>query len=317
MQGLRPGDGPHDGICPLKSVQYCSLFLLALQLSLECALAVGDPGLITGWIDEGIAVSSFEAGILGGEPEVGSMRAQENVAGQGVEHLKAVPVVLGDARIGLVADEFVAGVHVGAADDYYVESAARFGFVHCPGCGSLGVAWGEVGGEDGAAEAHDVAVVEDAVDMCWREVHGGICAVVEVRFAAGLDYGDIGVHDVILGSGEFQNRGAAGAVVIVGVTDEQYFDIAEFKAEGLDVLGDGGDRGLKAAVDEDVALRRDEEIGGEIFAADVIEVTGDAEGREGIGPGGNRGGGDVDRRGEEDGDAEESAKFQWSSAAEI
>ena len=89
------------------------------------------------------------------------MRAQENVAGQGVEHLKTVPVVLGDVGIGVIADEFVAGVHVGAADDYYMESAARFGFVHCPSGGSLGVAWGEAGGEDGAAEAHGVAVVED------------------------------------------------------------------------------------------------------------------------------------------------------------
>ena len=149
-------------------------------------------------------------------------------------------------------------------------------------------------GQLDARDAHGVAVVEDAVDMCWREVHGGICAVVEVRFAAGLDYGDIGVHDVIPGSGELLDAGASGAVVIVGVADEKDFDVAEFEAEGLDASADQRDRGFKTAVDEDVALRRDDEIGGEIFAADVIEVAGDAEGRERIGPGRVRGGNEVD-----------------------
>src|SRR5665213_111504 len=224
-------DCTHGGICPVKSVQYCSLFLLAIQLSLECALAVGDPDLVAGWIDEGVAVSGLETGILGGEPEVGSMRAEENVAGQGVEHLKTALVLLCNAGIGLVAYEFVAGVHVGAADDDHVESAAGFGFVEGPGGGSLGVACGEVGGEDGSAEAHGVAVVEDTIDMCGRKVHGGICAVVEVRFAAGLDYGDIGVHDVIPGAGELLNARTSGAVIVVGVTDEEDFDVAEFEAE--------------------------------------------------------------------------------------
>ena len=41
---------------------------------------------------------------------------------------------------------------------------------------------------------------------------------------------------------------------------------------------------FQVAVDEDVALRRGDEVGGEIFAADVIEIAGDAEGRKRPGP---------------------------------
>ncbi len=96
-------------------------------------------------------------------------------------------VVGGDLRIDLVADELVAGIDVGAADDDDVERAAGFGFVEGPGGGALGVAGGEVRGEHGAAEANRVAVVEDAIDVRGREVHDLVGGVVEVGAAAGLD----------------------------------------------------------------------------------------------------------------------------------
>ena len=40
---------------------------------------------------------------------------------------------------------------------------------------------------------------------------------------------------------------------------------------------DQGRRRFEIAVDEDVALRRDDEVGGEVFAADIVEISGDAE----------------------------------------
>ena len=75
-------------------------------------------------------------------------------------------------------------------------------------------------------------------------------------------------------------------MVVVAVADEQDLDVAEVEAEGFNALLDEGRAGFEVAVDEDVALGRDDEIGGEVLAADVIEVAGDAEGREGLGPGG-------------------------------
>ncbi len=64
----------------------------------------------------------------------------------------------------------------------------------------------------------------------------GCAAVLEVGFAAGLDDGDVGVHDVIFCAGELEDGGAAGAVVVVGVADEQDLDVAEMEAEGFDAL---------------------------------------------------------------------------------
>ena len=108
------------------------------------------------------------------------------------------------------------------------------------------------------------------------------CAVLEIGLAAGFDHGDVAVHDVVLCAGELVDRGAAGAVVVVRVADEQNLDVAEVEAEGLDALANQRQEDFEIAVDEDEALRRDDEVGGEVFAADVIEIAGDAEGRKGL-----------------------------------
>ena len=89
--------------------------------------------------------------------------------GSDFEHLEFVPVVVGDLRIGLVADQLVAGIHVGAADDDDVQGSAVFRLIERPGGGALGVAGGQVRGERGAAERHGIAVVQHAVDLRRRE----------------------------------------------------------------------------------------------------------------------------------------------------
>ena len=62
--------------------------------------------------------------------------------------------------------------------------------------------------------------------------------VIEVGFAAGFDDGDIAIHDLILCAGELLDLGTAGAVVVVGVADEQDLDVAELEAEGFDAFPD-------------------------------------------------------------------------------
>ena len=56
------------------------------------------------------------------------------------------------------------------------------------------------------------------------------------------------------------------------------------KPSVLDRFLDLRRRGFEIAVDEDVALRRGDQVGGQVLAADVVEIAGDAEWREGRGP---------------------------------
>ena len=142
-------------------------------------------------------------------------------------------------------------------------------------------------GEDGAAERDCVAIVQDAIDVGGRKLHGLVVRRIESRFCRRIRPTETSpsmtsyfapVRRLICG--------AAGAVVVVGVADEQDFDVAEIEAERFDALADLRRGRCEIAVDEDVALRRDDEVGGEIFAADVVEIAGDAERREGLGPGG-------------------------------
>jgi len=84
--------------------------------------------------------------------------------------------------------------------------------------------------------------------------------------------------------GKAQEFGASGVVVEVGVADEQDLHVAQMEAELGNTPLNKRRRHGEAGVDEDVALRRDDEVGGEVLAADVVEVVGDAEGRDGGGP---------------------------------
>ena len=61
--------------------------------------------------------------------------------------------------------------------------------------------------------------------------------------------------------GLLEDRGAAGVVVGVGVADEQDFDVGELEAKLLDAVADLRGRSFEVGVDEDVALRRDDEVG--------------------------------------------------------
>ena len=247
-------------------------------------LAVGDVSLVAGGVDEGVFVAVLEARVFLFHVEVAAVSAEEDVAGKILEDLKLVAVIGGDLGIGLVGDEFVAGVDVGAADDDDVKGATVFDFVEGPGGGAFGVAGGEVRGEGDAAEGDVIAVVEDAVNMRGREAHGFIGRVMEVGRATRLDDGNVLRHDVVFGAGETLDCCAAGAVVVVSVAYQEDFGVGELEAELFDALLDERRRRFKIAVDEDVASGRDDEVAGEISAANVIEIPSDVKGRERGGP---------------------------------
>ena len=174
---------------------------LMLQFRLEGMLAIGDVGLVAGGIDEGVCGSGFPARVFFGETEIAAVRAEKDVARQALEHFEFLAVVLGDLRIGTVGNQLVAGIDVGAANDDDMEGATVFRLIEGPGGRAFGVARGKVRGQARAAKAYLLAVVQNAVDLCRREVHGLVGRVLEVVFAARLDHGDIRIHDFILRAG--------------------------------------------------------------------------------------------------------------------
>ena len=115
------------------------------------------------------------------------MCAEEDIARQLFQNSEAVTIVRCDLGILRVVHQLVTGIDVGAANDDDMKSAAKFGLIEGPGCGALGVAGGEARRERNSAERNGVAVMQDAVDMRGREVHGFVVGVMEVGCAAGLD----------------------------------------------------------------------------------------------------------------------------------
>lgn len=166
------------------------------------------------------------------------MRAEKNVASQLVEDRKATFVVFGNLRIGSVADQLVARVHIWAADNYDVEKLTAFRLIESPRRGSPRVAGSEMRGKHCAAEIDGVAVVEDAIDVRGRVVVRFLRAVLEVGPAAGLNNRYFSGHDVVFSAGEANDFRAARAMVVMGVADEKDFDIAEVEPEIFDALFD-------------------------------------------------------------------------------
>jgi hypothetical protein len=132
--------------------------------------------------------------------------------------------------------------------------------------------------QDRIAEAHLISIVEHTSDLCRRIRRIG---VRKVLLPTALDDGNIPVHDHIFCAGQPQNLRAAGVVVPVGMADEQNPDIAEMEAELLNAIPDERDRLLQARVDQHIALWGDDQIRRKVFAADVVEIVSNAEGRDG------------------------------------
>ncbi len=144
------------------------------------------------------------------------------------------------------------------------------------------MAGGFVSGEDGAAERDSIAVVEDAAHGCgvvWEQF-----PAAEVVSVAGGDDLCIARHDHEACAGFAENLRGPGGVVVVGLAEEENFDVAPVEAEGADAGAYLGRRSGEVGVEEDVPGGRNYKIGSEIAAADVVEVAGDRKGFLGRGP---------------------------------
>src|SRR6478752_10748440 len=147
-------------------------------------LTICDVGLVASGIDKGVVVAGFPAQIFFGEAEIAAVCAEEDVAGELLQNLEFVAVVVGNLRVGFVGNELVAGIDVGTANNNDMEGAAVLRLIESPGCCAFGVACGEVSLQARTAKAYLFAVVQNAVDVCRREVHGIVGCVLEVALAA-------------------------------------------------------------------------------------------------------------------------------------
>jgi len=157
------------------------------------------------------------------------MGSKEKVALESAEGAECSNEVCGLIGIPGVVDQVVAGIRACASQNHYVVSATRIGDLHRPCGAAFGMAGGEMGGEDGGAELHVVPVVEDAVNLNGFELSAGVVVIKKVVAAAGLDDGDIGVHDLEPCVGEAFELCRAGRMVEVGLAVEQDFVSARRK----------------------------------------------------------------------------------------
>ena len=233
-----------------------------------------------------------EALQLGEQVEVNAVRAEEDVAGQGVQCGEGVLEIASDAGVGRwlagAVDEVVLGPEGIAAEDHDIAQLRGWvaGEMYAEGpCGAAaGVAGGLVGGEGEAAKRDRVVVVQDAVDVGGREGFERVAGGEEVGLAAGLHHGDVAVHDFVLRVSFADDFGRAGAVVEVGLRVEQDLGVVVLEAKLLNAGADLWRRGREVGVDEDIALGCSDQVAGQIAAADVVKIVGDLEGREWRGP---------------------------------
>src|SRR5262249_38330765 len=185
-------------------------------------------------------------------------------------------IVFSDSRVAFRASESVAGIDVGAANDYdvvdFLGSGGAVFRLHGPGGAAAGVTVGLVRDKRSATQGDLLAIVEHAIDFCRRIQILGDGAIVEVLFAAGFDDRDICVHHHVFRPGQLLDPCATSAVVKMRVADQKNFDVGKLEAQFLDTLANLRHARFEVAVDEDVAGRRSDQIAGQAQAADIVDV---------------------------------------------
>ena len=92
--------------------------------------------------------------------------------------------------------------------------------------------------------------------------------------------GNVLGHRHHLGAGHLFDHGVASLVIAVRMAAEQDLRIGELESELLNGLLNRRHVPLIRGVVEDIALRRDDEKGGQALGPDVIQVSDDFVGRE-------------------------------------
>src|SRR6185369_5946298 len=97
-------------------------------------------------------------------------------------------------------------------------------------------------------------------DFCWRVKLGWVIAILKIALATRFNYLDVAFHHHVFRACELFDRGAPGAVIVMGVTDEQNLDVAELETQRLHTLPDHWHVSFEIAIDQNVSLVRGDQI---------------------------------------------------------
>ena len=84
----------------------------------------------------------------------------------------------------------------------------------------------------------------------------------------------------LVAAAEFLGKRAAGGMVVMRVADENDFDVGKVKAEFFNAALNDGYGFFVVGIEQNEARRCGDQIGGQKVGADIIDVAGDAEGRQ-------------------------------------
>ncbi len=149
------------------------------------------------------------------------------------------------------------------------------GYLQRPGGAATCMPWRLVCDEHASPEPNLISVVQDSIDL-RRGI--AILGVLEVLLPAGFDDRHVAVHHHVLGAGLSLHLGTAGVMIPVRVTDQQDMDVSESVAEFLDTVADLRDRDVEVGIDKYVACGCNDQVGGQILAANIVEIGDNAKG---------------------------------------
>jgi hypothetical protein len=218
--------------------------------------------LVAVGIDERVGAARGELRVLGLHVVHARMRPERHIAGQRPRRFERPSELLRDAGRLRVVHQLEAGICAQAADNHHVVALAAFLSLQRPRGAAARMTRRQVRDERGSAKRYRFAIVQHFVDRMFlaARLHGA-----QRRHVFGERH-----H---LRAGLCLHRRVALLVVAVRVAAEQDFDLRELETQLLDRLLNQRDVPLECAVDQDVALRGDDEINGEAPGADVVDVA--------------------------------------------
>src|SRR4029077_6392398 len=106
----------------------------------------------------------------------------------------------------------------------------------------------------------------------------------KIDLSAVLDRGHVSIHHHVFGASQLLDGWAARAVIPMRVADQENLGVAEAKPQFFHARPNHRHGFFQIAVDQNISLRRGDQINGEPLAADVINISDDPVGRKRIGP---------------------------------
>ena len=108
---------------------------------------------------------------------------------------------------------------------------------------------------------------------------------MEIGFATRFDDRHVGIHHHVFRAGKLFDLRTAGAVIEMGMTDQKNLEVAEFEAQLFHAIANEWHAAFEIGINENVAFARGDQITRQAFAADVVQIPGNAKRRKRRRPG--------------------------------